>query len=146
MELTTDQAAFLATITGPEGVRGPLASGLRSDVAKAEAWHATARELLALGLITLKHDGDGYRARKTWKQLNAEGVKRCYIVLYNRKTNQNRGCANRVADQTLAYGHPEHGLCEKHRYVGRDIHRINMAGIEAERRSARKSNWSEDDD
>lgn len=53
---------------------------------------------------------------KTWKELKAEGVKRCCAMLVDRKTGTTHQCRRRAEDQTKV------GFCSKHRpYIEREI-------------------------
>lgn len=78
--------------------------------------------------------------RKTWKQLKAEGVERCYVTFRG-----GRQCRCRVHDQALPSNHAEWGLCEGHRWVGRSIRQIHEAGVAADKAASARSDWTEDD-
>jgi len=59
---------------------------------------------------------------KTWKELEAEGVKRCCAVLRNRKTGKAHRCKRRAS---------KGGFCDTHRPTMEAYERLNLSLIEA---------------
>lgn len=61
----------------------------------------------------------------TWKELEAQGVKRCCITYSNRRTGKHRRCRNRAN----AAG----SWCDKHAPMMAKVDEWNRQAIEAER-------------
>ena len=75
--------------------------------------------------------------KKTWKELEAEGVARCCACLTNRKTGKSRQCRRRAAEGS--------DWCDKHKGIMDQVDALNRAAIEAERASQERDPLEDDE-